>query len=130
MKVERQAVLQDVLPLSTGDASGKQMRYQVVPNEEGTAEPGSARQGNAAQKEPGREDIIEAVKLGNEAIKVARYHLEFTIEEEIDRYQVKVVNSDSGEVIREIPPDYMIEFIKNVKRCMDDAIGMILDETA
>lgn len=71
-----------------------------------------------------------AVKLTNDAIRITNYHLEFRLHEDSGRYQVKVVDSESKQVIREIPPENMLDFSAKVKQMLDKAIGILVDETA
>jgi uncharacterized FlaG/YvyC family protein len=40
------------------------------------------------------------------------------------------VDSDSGELIREIPPQKMLEFSARFKQMLDKALGILVDETA
>lgn len=74
--------------------------------------------------------LQEAVKVTNEAIRISNYHLEFKIHEDSGRYQVKVVDTDTAEVIREIPPENMLDFSAKVKELLDQAVGLLVDETA
>lgn len=121
MKVDSQGAVQDVCQLPTVDRSNKQQeRKQDI----------AAEQSIAVKQEPSREEVSEAVNFANKAMKMSNYHLEFVMEQNNTRYQVKVIDSDSGDVIREIPSDYMMKFTEKVKNSMDDALGIMLDELA
>ncbi len=71
-----------------------------------------------------------AVDLTNEAIRITNYHLEFKFHENSGRYQVKVVDTESQQVIREIPAERMLEFSASIKQMLDQALGILVDETA
>lgn len=74
--------------------------------------------------------LEEAVKTTNDAIKISNYHLEFKVHEESGRYQVKVVDTNTQQVVREIPPENMLDFSAKVKELLDKAVGVLVDETA
>mgnify|MGYP000026191757 CR=1 FL=1 len=71
-----------------------------------------------------------AVQLTNDAIRMVNYHLEFRLHENSGRYQVKVIDSESQKVIREIPPEKMLDFSAQVKKMLDKALGILVDEKA
>lgn len=71
-----------------------------------------------------------AVNITNDAIRIVNYHLEFRLHEDSGRYQVKVIDSESQKVIREIPPEKMLEFSAHIKQMLDKALGFLVDEIA
>lgn len=75
-----------------------------------------------------RENAELAVKVMNEAMKIANYHLEFQMYEDSGEYQVKVIDSGSKEVIREIPADYVLEQAAQISKKLDEMIGVLVDE--
>jgi uncharacterized FlaG/YvyC family protein len=52
------------------------------------------------------------------------YSLSFRFEKELNRVVVKVIDPESGEAIREIPPESVIEALKQLKK----APGTLVDE--
>ena len=54
------------------------------------------------------------------------YSLSFRFEKELNRVVVKVIDPESGEAIREIPPESVIEALKQLKK----APGTLVDEEA
>ncbi len=72
--------------------------------------------------------IEELARNLNEAVKFANCHLEFQPYEDSGRFQVKVVNSLSGEVIKEIPPDYLLDFSIKMKEMINQIVGLLVDE--
>lgn len=77
-----------------------------------------------------RENTELAVKVMNEAMKISNYHLEFQMYEDSGEYQVKVIDSNSKEVVREIPADYVLEQAAQISKKLDEMIGVLVDEIA
>lgn len=76
----------------------------------------------------GVEALKEAVDIANRTVKISKFHLEFQLHEESGRYQVRVVDTDSQEVIRKIPPDYLLDFSAKVQDMLDKALGLLVDK--
>lgn len=72
--------------------------------------------------------IQDAVNTANNAIKITNYHLQFRLHEESGRYSVKVIDSTTDEVIREIPPENVLEFSASIRKMLNDAVGVLVDE--
>lgn len=81
---------------------------------------------------PVKENSIEEIKIAitdiNHAMEISNFHLEFKLYKDSDVYQVKVVNSESNQVIRELPPDYMIELSNHIKDSFHEAVGILVNE--
>lgn len=75
------------------------------------------------------EQIEAAVETVNDAVKMFNYHLEFKVHEASGRYQVKVVDSETSEVIREIPPENVLDMAANFKKMVSEAVGLMFDCT-
>ncbi|HZK44552.1 MAG TPA: flagellar protein FlaG [Syntrophomonadaceae bacterium] len=74
------------------------------------------------------ETLQKAVDTANKAMEISNYHLQFRLHEESGRYQVKVIDSLTDKVIREIPPKVMLEFSATIKKMLNDAVGILVDE--
>lgn len=72
--------------------------------------------------------IEEIARDLNNAVKFANCHLEFQPYEDSGRYQVRVVNSRSGEVVKVIPPDYLLDFSIKMKEMINEIVGLFVDE--
>ena len=75
------------------------------------------------------EALQEAVHSVNRALEVSNYHLEFKVHEGSGRYQIKVVDSNSKEVLREIPPERILDLAADIRKMMDKILGLLVDET-
>jgi len=65
----------------------------------------------------------------NEVMKISNHHLQFKVHKRKRRIQVKVIDSDSQKVIREIPPEKILECSAMIKDMLDEMAGILLDET-
>ncbi|MDQ0285605.1 flagellar protein FlaG [Desulfofundulus luciae] len=72
---------------------------------------------------PSVQEVREAVNRINETMKLYRTELRFVLHEESGEIMVKVINSETQEVIREIPPEWALKIVASVKRML----GLILD---
>lgn len=79
--------------------------------EEAITELQSART-EAKEKE---KELEEALSRVREVFHTADPRLEFSIDPDLDRVVVKVMNGDSGEVIRQIPQQEVIELAKSLE---------------
>lgn len=68
--------------------------------------------------------VIEAIEKANKAINGARTEFKFSIHEETRQILVKVLDKDSGEIIKEIPNEKILDMVA----CMWEMAGIIVDE--
>ena len=76
------------------------------------------------------EQLEAAVELANQAMEISRYNLQFRIHENGEG-KVKVIDAGSQEVIREIPPEQMLELSASIKQMLDTfhkMVGVLVDE--
>lgn len=81
------------------------------------------------QKNPDEEvsmqEIDLAVKKINRSLADRRLCLEYSCDEKTNLVQIKVIDQDSGEVVREIPSEKKIKIIQKLL----EMAGMIMDKT-
>lgn len=68
--------------------------------------------------------IIDAIEKANKAITGINTQLEFSIHEKSKEIMVKVIDSDTQKVIREIPPEKILDMVAT----MLEMAGIIVDE--
>ena len=68
--------------------------------------------------------VIEAIERANKAISGANRRFEFSIHEKTKAIMVKVLDSETNEVIREIPPEKILDMVAK----MWEMAGLIVDE--
>lgn len=71
---------------------------------------------------PSSQQVIKAVEQINNFLTLMNTHLQFKIHDETKQLMVKVVNEE-GEVIREIPPEKIMEMLAKMR----ESLGMIMD---
>ncbi|MDD3365457.1 MAG: flagellar protein FlaG, partial [Syntrophomonas sp.] len=102
MRVDGQGMATDYIP-AKNEAVSRPVVEQKTLEEKNTSD-GKTKVGLEAlntAKKASIEDIQGAIDEVNQAMKVSNYHLEFKLFEDSDVYQVKVVDSQSSEVIKE-----------------------------
>ncbi|NLD48585.1 MAG: flagellar protein FlaG [Clostridiaceae bacterium] len=68
--------------------------------------------------------VIEAIEKANKAISTSNRVLEFSIHEKTKEIMVKVVDSETKEVIREIPPEKVLDMVARLW----EMAGILVDE--
>lgn len=68
--------------------------------------------------------VIDAIEKANKAIVGSNRRLEFSIHEKTKQIMVKVIDSESNEVVREIPPEKTLDMIAK----MWEMAGFMVDE--
>lgn len=84
--------------------------------------------GNEAKETGQKKDVLEAAKILNEAMNMANCHLEFQAYEDSGKFQVQVVDNRTRSVIKEIPPDYMLELAGRFREMLDTVVGLFVNE--
>ena len=86
-----------------------------------------AVEANAQKKEePNEEDIQQMMKELNELMSRINCNLEFSYHKEVNVMSVKMIDKATNEVIKELPPEEMIDNMIQAK----DWIGAFLDKNA
>lgn len=71
-----------------------------------------------------KEELESRVDQLNKAMEVFNRKFRFEVHEETKRVIVQVLNSETGEVVSEIPPKKVLDMVAN----MEKAFGLIIDE--
>ncbi len=70
------------------------------------------------------EKLEEAVREANRATEAANINLRFQVHEESERVMMLVFDMEKNEVIKEIPPEDLLNLIGQIQ----EMIGLLLDE--
>lgn len=70
------------------------------------------------------EDLEMAIFKMNELIEPLRRNLKFELHDKLDKYYVTVIDSNTREVIKEIPPKKMLDMYAE----MADFMGILVDK--
>ena len=93
---------------------------------EGTREPdqqGSAERGGEVQQV---KEVEKAVEEVNEALVTRNISLLFSVDEAANRVVVKVTDRDTGDLIRQIPPEVQLRVAGHIR----ELLGILLNEKA
>ncbi len=80
------------------------------------------------QQYSNEEELRKTSSVMNEAMIISNHHLQFKVHKESGRIQVKVIDSESQKVIREIPPEKVLECSAMIKKMLEEMAGILLDE--
>lgn len=76
------------------------------------------------EQEISREKLQQAVDAVNEFLKINHSSSKFVYHEGLERYYVAVVNEDTEEVVKEIPPKRLLDAFYEMQKL----VGMIVDK--
>lgn len=79
---------------------------------------------NQQQVRVGEKELIEVIEKANQAITLPNTMFKFTIHEGTKEIMVRVINEETGEVIREIPPEKILDMVAK----MWEMAGIFVDE--
>lgn len=68
--------------------------------------------------------VIDAIEKANKAIDGAKKEFRFSIHKKTHEIMIKVIDKDNGEVIREIPPEKVLDMVAK----MWEMAGIVVDE--
>ncbi|NLL06174.1 MAG: flagellar protein FlaG [Clostridiaceae bacterium] len=80
--------------------------------------------GNGQKEQVSDKAVTDAIEKANRAISITRTQMEFSIHEKTKEIMVKVINSDTKEVIREIPQEKILDMVAK----MWEMAGILVDE--
>ena len=80
----------------------------------------------AAPPPPSAKDIERAVSQANEAVQKVATNLEFAVDKETDTVVVRLLDSNTHEVLRQVPSSEMLRIAKSLEHMQ----GLLLDERA
>jgi len=66
-----------------------------------------------------KNELLNAVDNANDIGQLLRRKLTFTIDDETEKVIVKVVDEETGEVVRQLPPEEMLRISAHLKKLLD-----------
>lgn len=69
-------------------------------------------------------ELYGGIEKLNKTLQIYNKHLKFSIHEATRRVMVQVINNDTGEVIREIPPKKILDMLAKIQ----ELDGLLVDE--
>lgn len=68
--------------------------------------------------------LAQAVQQANETMKVYNTSLQFKVHELSGEYFCQVINSETKDVIREVPPEWLLDMVAHFR----SMVGVVVDE--
>lgn len=100
-------------------ASGKQLDNNLKDRDNGRQQVAST-----IEYDEKSYDLTSAIEVANRAIFEDNDHFEFAIHEGTGRVMVKLINNETDEVIKEIPPEKILDLVASIW----DLVGILVDE--
>lgn len=69
-----------------------------------------------------------AVEQANKTLETYNTELRFSIHKESGEVAVKVINTKDNSVIREIPPERVLDFVAHIKKMLRKMLGVMIDK--
>lgn len=76
-----------------------------------------------SEEQLSREELGQKVEQMNQTAQIFNKRMHFQIHEETGRVMVKILNSDTGETITEIPSEKLLDMVAK----MEEMVGTIID---
>lgn len=107
----------------------QEAKVKAFPERQGAAllevDPRSADQAEKKPKdELEQQKLEEAVEQANKTMETYSTELRFSIHKASGEIMVKVINAKDNSVVREIPPERVLDFVAHVKKML----GIIIDK--
>lgn len=99
----------------------KKVVKKVFSNEDDSKE---EKSGDIEEKEPSKNSMDAAMSDLNRKLAMKNTRCEYRYDEDTNRVAIKVIDKDTDEVIKEIPPEETLESIKKIW----EIAGIIIDE--
>ena len=98
---------------------------RVNRNDNSDRKPESLREKQEYSEQELEDEVRESVKDVNEIVDKIKEGLSFQIHEDTDQMMVKVVDLNTDEVIKELPPEEMLDLEARIH----EMVGILIDET-
>ncbi|MBZ4686920.1 MAG: flagellar protein FlaG [Clostridia bacterium] len=106
------------------EQSMQRRQNKLQHNEKNFTGPEPIENGNMETVPVNEEQVIKAIEEANKSLALTQTSFEFSIHEETKEIMVRVLNKETGEVIREIPPEKILDMIAQ----MWELAGLLVDE--
>lgn len=78
---------------------------------------------------PSLDSVKKAAEQGNSLLQAANRSLHFQIDDSTKRMIVKIVDDETGKVVRQIPSEEMMDFVKRMQ-ALDGHKGAVIQDRA
>ena len=102
----------------------------VQNRQEPAVEAGKTLPPETEKKQVSREELDAAVITLNERVQQIQRDLLFSVDENSGRTVVRVVNTETEEVVRQIPSEEVLRISRNIQDQLDDVTGLIFETSS
>lgn len=81
-----------------------------------------------AKEDPNEHKLEVAIEQANKTMETYNTELRFSIHKESGEIAIKVINTKDNSVIREIPPERVLDFVAHVKKILKKMLGVMIDK--
>ena len=113
-----------VAPAVEGAPAARRSPPKDVPAE--SSVPADKHEKRKAQPAPSVEDVRRMSRLLDKIVQSLNWNIKVRIDETHDRIVTQIVDPDKGEIIKQIPPQELLEIMTRVK----ELVGLLLDREA
>lgn len=127
-----QGAYQSIRPQQTQQSSSSQpaeAAFQSAASHQ-VVTPVAVQKGNSAElnyegnERPSDKDVQSAIEMANKRARMHNTNAQFAYHEETKRISIKIIDSETQEVVKEIPSEETLEMISKLY----DLLGMVVDE--
>lgn len=118
-----------LLPIQSIKPREEGRQFNVETREKASNKP-SEKQGQdnlklfTQQHDISKEKLEQAIEQANDTMRTYNRNLNFQLHKASGEWLVQVVNSETEEVIREIPPEWLLDIVAYFR----DMVGVLVDE--
>ncbi|MBD2845826.1 flagellar protein FlaG [Paenibacillus sp. IB182496] len=113
-----------VVPASTSHSIGESTKTNAMISQLRTGKQLEIAERSGVKVTMGEEQMIRAIDRAVKALQGATTTFEFSVHEKTNIISVKVLNKETGELIREVPPEKTLDLVAK----MMEFAGILFDE--
>ena len=83
-----------------------------------------------SSKSMSSEELQQVVTQLNQRVQQIQRDLQFSVDDSSGRTVIRVVNSETEEVVRQIPSEEVLRISRNLQEQLDDVTGLIFETSA
>lgn len=95
-----------------------------------TATSAAAQADPSAKAAPSRKDVDAAVKKLNDSMSSSSQSLQFSVDHDSKEIVVKLIDQNTGDVLRQIPTPEALQMAKAIDETLDKKQGLLIHQTA
>jgi flagellar protein FlaG len=102
-------------PVIDSAAAKKQVNELIAGDSKAQTAALNTDEASQTEKKMPLDDVVSAAKEANSMLQAVNRNLEFKVDDSTSKVVVKIVDSKSGEVVRQIPSEEVLAFIKRMQ---------------